>query len=122
MGRKHSKQVVEDLIKDYPKMASGSSWVFGHKPHSLNFAAVGTLNRNGIIYKGVVLAQGHSNSQNNWWVGALSGHYTRNYGGREKICTIKDVFEYPGLPIGGGMHRKGYHSNDPYRFMTIQLY
>ena len=67
-GRKGSPQVAQWFTSRTSTMISSAEWGADSFPRELNFAFTGTLTINGTEYP-VVIGQGHSGTDNNWWIG-----------------------------------------------------
>ena len=80
VGRHKSNKTVKCLIKKMPLYGQGigKHFTFDKKPGALNFAFQGTLKINYEHFDGIILAQGHTVSGNNWWFGgATCSHDTK---------------------------------------------
>lgn len=100
VGRKESKTVA-NWLND--RTFNGLSTSFGHPAKKLNFAFMGKLTLNldindtgylyPLIFPNVILAQGHSGSTNNWWIGQA---YSPSVGNSGKIYMCSSEFNYMG--------------------------
>lgn len=80
-GRKASTDVASWFNSRSSMSINTAEWGADSSPEELNFAFTGTLTINGVQYP-VVIGQGHSGVDNNWWIGGQGGGWTESVFGQ----------------------------------------
>ncbi|MFN8125180.1 MAG: hypothetical protein U0R64_01520 [Candidatus Nanopelagicales bacterium] len=85
-GRSGSSEVA-DWFNARSTLAVGDDQGTDNSPEELNFAFSGTLSINGTDYP-VVIGQGHSGANNNWWIGGQGTGWTASADGQTVASSV----------------------------------